>query len=49
MDDETYDKRTNTLRHYIREQRKKNPNFKLKFGPQTTPDGGPRWIHGIAM
>ncbi|EER06813.1 tubulin-specific chaperone B, putative [Perkinsus marinus ATCC 50983] len=38
MDDETYDKRTNTLRHYIREQRKKNPNFKLKFGPQTTPD-----------
>ncbi|KAF4693079.1 hypothetical protein FOZ60_011863 [Perkinsus olseni] len=36
MDDETYDKRTNTLRHYIREQRKINPKFKLKFGPQKT-------------
>jgi len=30
MADETYDQRKGTLRDYIREERKKDPNFKLK-------------------
>jgi tubulin-specific chaperone B len=30
MDDETYSQRKGTMREYIREQRAKNPNFKLK-------------------
>lgn len=37
MDDEVYDKKSGTMRDYIREQRKKDPNFKLKpkMGPGT--------------
>lgn len=35
MDEEVYDKRSGTMREFIREQRKKDPNFKLKpkLGP----------------
>jgi tubulin-folding cofactor B len=36
ISDEAYDKRKGTMRDYIREQRKLNPNFKLK--PSSTPD-----------
>lgn len=33
--DENYDKRTNTIRQYIKDQRKKDPNFKMR--PKSTP------------
>jgi tubulin-specific chaperone B len=37
MEDEVYEKRAGTMREFIREQRKKDPNFKLKpkMGPGT--------------
>ena len=35
ISDENYDKRQNTIRQYIRDQRAKDPNFKLK--PKSTP------------
>mmetsp|Transcript_17563 Transcript_17563/g.29447 ORF Transcript_17563/g.29447 Transcript_17563/m.29447 type:complete len:270 (+) Transcript_17563:357-1166(+) len=37
MEDEVYDKRAGTMREFIREQRKKDPNFKLK--PKSTGPG----------
>jgi len=38
MDDEVYEKRAGTMREFIREQRKKDPNFKLT--PKTSTMGG---------
>ena len=35
ISDENYDKRTNTIRQYMKDQRKKDPNFKMK--PMSTP------------
>ena len=35
ISDENYDKRSNTIRQYIKDQRAKDPNFKLK--PKSTP------------
>ena len=35
ISDENYDKRSNTIRQYIKDQRKKDPNFKMK--PKSTP------------
>ena len=42
MSDESYDKRAGTMREFIREQRKKDPNFKLtpKMGPGTNATAG---------
>jgi tubulin-folding cofactor B len=39
MADEVYEKRAGTMREFIRDQRKKDPNFKLtpKMGPGTKP------------
>lgn len=39
MADEDYDKRKNSMRQYIRDQRSKDPNFKLKpkSGPTSEP------------
>jgi tubulin-folding cofactor B len=42
MDDEVYEKRSGTMREFIREQRKKDPNFKLtpKTGPGAMKPSG---------
>lgn len=48
MDDETYDKRTGTMREYIREQRAKNPNFKMKPKGMTTMGQAPSGMEGVA-
>jgi tubulin-folding cofactor B len=40
MDDEAYDKRKGTMRDWIREKRKDDPNYKLKPGKMTTMGGG---------
>ena len=39
ISDEAYDKRSNTIRQYIKEQRAKDPNFKLK--PQKAAAAAP--------
>lgn len=40
MDDEVYEKRPGTMREFIREQRKKDPNFKLT--PKSSGPGMPK-------
>lgn len=60
MDDETYDKRKGTMRDYIKEQRKLNPNFKLKPkngagsasdapAEDKAPPPGPESVEGIKV
>lgn len=58
ISDEAYDKRSNTIRQYIKEQRAKDPNFKLKpRGPagvtpmpaSDEPLPGPESVTGIEV
>lgn len=44
ISDEAYEKRKGTMREYIREQRKKDPNFRLT--PAAAPTTGPTEIPG---
>jgi tubulin-folding cofactor B len=47
ISDEAYEKRKGTMREYIREQRKQNPNFKLGVNPKSQPtDEDPKEIPG---
>ncbi len=41
MDDETYEKRSGTMREYFREQRAKNPNYKVQPRGMTTMGQAP--------
>ncbi len=56
MSDEAYEKRSGTMREYIREQRKLNPNYKVgaKSGDPTAPTEpkevpGPESVEGITV